>query len=237
MSKIEEMRIRLMSIELLSLMRERYGYGKLSELLSLPIPVMSRYINGKVLPSFTRSQRIVSLFTQTYLVDVLKEKIVNQDGFYDMTQVNSDIMLQKVIGKVAFKEFSYIGNINKILTVATNGIPIAVQVANEFNARLIIAKKSLDWPGDYVCQRLNKTPSLIEYLYIPKKSIKKGEKVLIVDDLIRTGATVSCLNSLIEKAKARTAGVFAIVAVKGTIERLKNEVGFDCKVRSIIDLA
>jgi adenine/guanine phosphoribosyltransferase-like PRPP-binding protein len=62
-------------------------------------------------------------------------------------------------------------------------------------------------------------------LYLPKRSIKKGERLLIVDDVIRSGETQRALLRLAKKMNAQIAGLFAVVAVgdKG-IRALENEM-------------
>jgi len=50
-------------------------------------------------------------------------------------------------------------------------------------------------------------------LYIPKGAIKRGDSVLIVDDIIRSGETQRALINLVTKSKAEVAGIFALIAV------------------------
>ena len=237
-SRFDELRSRLTAVELLALLKKRYDYKTLSELLDLPIPVLSRYVNGRVLPNTARSEKIISVFKEGYLSEVLKSKIAKtEEGFYDISSILRDISLQKVVGKVAYNEFNYI-EVDKLLTVATDGIPIAVWVAGEFNAELVIAKKSRDMTfGDVIEQRLVRIPPIVEYLYIPKKAIKKGERILIVDDIIRTGKTIYCLAKLAEKAGGKIVGVFAVAMIDGVDAKLREELGLTCQIKALINLS
>lgn len=231
------LKLRLNAIELLGLLKKKYDYKTLSEMLELPPSVLSRYVKGRVLPNKSRSERIISLFSEKILTEMIKSKITRtEEGFYDLYEVVKDIGLQKLIGKVAFNEFSYV-TVNKLLTVAADGIPIAVEIANEFNVELIIAKQRRDLSvRDSLEEKIIRTPPIIEYLYIPRRAIKRGENVLIVDDLIRSGKTVVTLARLTERAGGNIVGVFSIAMIEGMAEKLREELGMTCQIKSIVTL-
>ncbi|MEM3395637.1 MAG: phosphoribosyltransferase family protein [Nitrososphaerota archaeon] len=236
-SRIDMLKLRLNAIELLGLLKKKYDYKLLSEMLELPPSILCRYVKGRVLPNKSRSERIISLFSEKMLTEMIKSKITRtEEGFYDLYEVVKDIRLQKLIGKVAFNEFSYVP-VNKLLTVAADGIPIAVEVANEFNVDLIIAKQRKDLSvRDCLEEKIIRTPPIIEYLYIPRRAIKRGENVLIVDDLIRSGKTVITLARLTERAGGNIVGVFSIAMIEGMAEKLREELGMTCQIKSIVTL-
>jgi purine operon repressor len=236
-SRIDVLKLRLNAIEVLGLLKKKYDYKTLSEMLDLPPSVLSRYVKGRVLPNRSRSERIISLFSEKVLADMIRSKIIKtEEGFYDLYEVVKDIRLQKLIGKVAFNEFSYVP-VNKLLTVAADGIPVAVEIANEFNVELIIAKQRRDLSvRDCLEEKIIRTPPIIEYLYIPRRAIKRGENVLIVDDLIRSGKTAVTLAKLTERAGGNIVGVFSIAMIEGMAEKLREELGMTCQVKSIVTL-
>ncbi len=236
-SRIDNLKLRLNAIEILGLLKKKYDYKTLSEMLDLPPSVLSRYVKGRVLPNRSRSERIISLFSEKILADIIKSKITRtEEGFYDLYEVVKDIRLQKLIGKIAFNEFSYVP-VNKLLTVAADGIPVAVEIANEFNVELIIAKQRRDLTvRDCLEEKIIRTPPVIEYLYIPRRAIKRGENVLIVDDLIRSGKTAITLAKLAERAGGNIVGVFSIAMIEGMAEKLREELGMTCQVKSIVTL-
>jgi len=236
-SRIDVLKLRLNAIEVLGLLKKKYDYKTLSEMLDLPPSVLSRYVKGRVLPNRSRSERIISLFSEKVLADMIRGKIIKtEEGFYDLYEVVKDIRLQKLIGKVAFNEFSYVP-VNKLLTVAADGIPVAVEIANEFNVELIIAKQRRDLSvRDCLEEKIIRTPPIIEYLYIPRRAIKRGENVLIVDDLIRSGKTAVTLAKLTERAGGNIVGVFSIAMIEGMAEKLREELGMTCQVKSIVTL-
>jgi adenine phosphoribosyltransferase len=50
-------------------------------------------------------------------------------------------------------------------------------------------------------------------LYIPRGIIKRGDSVLIVDDLIKTGETQRVMAKMITKSRAEVAGIYALIAI------------------------
>ncbi|MCS7146440.1 MAG: phosphoribosyltransferase family protein [Nitrososphaerota archaeon] len=224
MTKILDLYMRLSAVEVLTYLRERYGYKSLSEMLGLQVSILSRYINGHVLPNTARAERIVKLFNESLLTELVRQRLTRtEDGFYDLSAIVTDVGLLRLIAKVVSTEFS-VFSINKLLTVATDGIPLAVQVATELRAGLVIAKKRKDLNiKSYIEEPIKRTPALVEYLYLPRQALRKNEVVLIVDDVARSGETICGMIRIVNRAGAKLAGVFTIVMleeVKGRISRL-----------------
>jgi len=69
--------------------------------------------------------------------------------------------------------------------------------------------------------------------YVPKGAIKRGESVLVVDDVIRTGETQNALINLVQRCRAETAGVYTLVAIGENAES-KIQAPPGCKVEAVI---
>ena len=118
-----------------------------------------------------------------------------------------------------------------------DGIPLAAEVAGEFNVNLAVVRAERDLGvEDFVEQKAVYSPSTVRYLYLPKAAIRKGENLLIVDDLVRSGTTIEAMARIAEKAKAKIVGVFAIVSVDQSMARLKSRLGLTCPIESIVTL-
>ena len=50
-------------------------------------------------------------------------------------------------------------------------------------------------------------------LYIPRGHIRRGDSVLIVDDVIKSGETQSAMMNLVYKARGEVAGIYALIAI------------------------
>ncbi|MEM0445063.1 MAG: helix-turn-helix domain-containing protein [Nitrososphaerota archaeon] len=235
MTKISDLYLRLSAVEVLSYLRERYGYKVLSEMLGLQVSVLSRYINGRVLPNTSRAERIVGLFNESLLSDIVRQRLSRtEEGFYDLSAIVTDVGLLRLVAKVVCNEFR-VFSINKLLTVATDGIPLAVQVAAELRAELVIAKKRKDLNiKSYFEEPIKRAPALVEYLYVPRGVLRKSDVILIIDDVARSGETISGLIRIVNRAGARLAGVFTIVMLEEVRERLKQALGPSGVLKSLL---
>ena len=55
-TRVRELKYRMMITDLLKVASETHTYQELSDLLGLSPPILSRYMRGHVLPSYSRAQ-------------------------------------------------------------------------------------------------------------------------------------------------------------------------------------
>jgi len=223
MSKIYDIKIKLLAVEVLKLLKENYSYKVLEEMLNLPAPVLSRYINGRVLPSLKRANEIINIFKNDILQDIVRRKIEFRNGIINITALVSDINLLKMIARIAVHEFRFM-KISKILTKETDGIPLATIIGYEVNSNIVVAKNEKELGvDDFIEVKQVYVTGTYSHIYVPRELIKRGDNVLIVDDIIRSGSTVRALISVCEKAKAMPIGVFVIIGKKRSLDELRKE--------------
>ncbi|MEM3437343.1 MAG: phosphoribosyltransferase family protein [Nitrososphaerales archaeon] len=230
MNKYLELKTKLSSIEILKLMKEDRSYKELSSILGLSAPILSRYINGHVLPNLERSKRIIETF-KDQLTNLIKERIRFEDGkIFNHSAVLYNPNLLDKISKLAFYEFSSV-KVDKVLTVETDGIPLAVEVSREFGVNFVVAKNRKEMGiKDFIEVRRIFSSGAYSYLFIPKGSIEQGENVLVVDDVIRTGFTLETLLEVCKKCRAEPIGIFAIICFKDTLSKLRQRLNYPIKV-------
>lgn len=107
----------------------------------------------------------------------------------------------KKIGKVIASKY-LMENIDAIITIATKGVPIAQAVAYNLNIPFVIVRKtSKVTEGSTVS--INYLPrsssEQVEKMELSKSSIAEGSKVLIIDDFLRGGGTLSGLGRMAEE--------------------------------------
>jgi adenine phosphoribosyltransferase len=228
---------RISSVELLATLKKTYSYRELSSILGLSAPILSRYVRGHVLPSASRSEKFIATFREKLLRKMVNDLVkVSPDGSYDINAVVSNVGLLRQIAKVVYSEFSLV-NVDKVLTMEIDGVPLAVEVAGEFNVNVAIAREERELGvEDHLEQKVVYGPSSVKYLFIPRSALKKGERVLIVDDLVRSGITIEALTNLAEKARAKIVGVFSIASLDQSIPKLKSRLGLTCQIESLISL-
>jgi adenine phosphoribosyltransferase len=237
LSRVADVKTRISSVELLATLKKSYSYRELSGVLGLSAPILSRYVRGHVLPSASRSEKFIATFREKLLRKMVTDEVnVTQDGSYDISAVVSNVGLLRQIAKVVYSEFNLVG-VDKVVTMEVDGVPLAAEVAGEFNVNLAVARAERDLGVDeFFEQKAVYSPSSVKYLYLPRSSVKKGEHVLIVDDLVRSGTTIEALARIVEKAKAKIVGVFAIASVDQSMTKLKGRLGLTCPIESLVTL-
>jgi adenine phosphoribosyltransferase len=237
MSRVADVKTRISSVELLATLKKRYSYKELSAVLDLSAPILSRYVRGHVLPSAARSEKFIATFREKLLRKmVLDEVRVSADGSYDISSVVSNVGLLRQIAKVVYSEFGLV-SVDKVVTMEVDGVPLATEVAGEFNVSLAVARDERDLGiQEFLEQKAVYSPSTVKYLYLPKSAMKKGDRVLIVDDMVRSGTTIEALTMLAGRSKAKIVGIFAIASVDQAMARLKSRLGLTCPIESLVTL-
>lgn len=125
----------------------------------------------------------------------------------------------KNVGRIianAFKE----EKIDAVMTVATKGVPLANAVANVLNVPFVIVRRDLKiTEGSTVSVNyVSGSSDRIEKMFLSKRSLKAGSRVLIVDDFLKNGGTINGMISLLSEFDSTLVGV-AVFAEnqKGTV--------------------
>ena len=213
----EDLKLRLMTIELLRTAKKEYTYRELSAKTNLPVTVLSRYAKGHVLPNAERARELWVILTKLVgLKAELRRRIkFNADGYFNNTWIIGDHNILQQAAHHALATFAG-GRVTKVLTAAVDGIPLAALVANSLGVDLLIAKrnKEVGVPAFLEETYVLRDSGVTMTLYIPKDAFKKRDSVLIVDDMIKTGETQAALVNLVKKAKAEVSGFYSLIAVE-----------------------
>lgn len=212
----EDLKFRLITVELLRTAKKRYTYRALKDQTGLPVTVLSRYVKGHVLPNTERARQLWKTLSKLVsLESEIRRRIkFNKEGYFDNTSIVGDINLLRQAAHFALAKFAG-KRITKVLTAAVDGVPLATMVAQTLGVNLVIAKSSKEvgvpsfLEETYVLNNSGVTMTL----YIPRDAIKKRDSVLIVDDMIKSGDTQAALINLVHKAKAEVCGVFSLITV------------------------
>ena len=142
--------------------------------------------------------------------------------FYDITTLLKDAKaLREVLDRFAseYRE----KKIDLVIGVESRGFIFAPTLAYHLNAGFVPVRK----PGKLPAESIGVTYDL-EYgkdtLEIHKDAIQKGQRVLIVDDLLATGGTAVAAVQLVEKLGGEVAGLGFLVELEflSGRQRLKN---------------
>jgi adenine phosphoribosyltransferase len=164
-------------------------------------------------------------------------------GYFDNTKVISDTMLLERAVQQAVNKFAG-QRVTKILTPETDGIPLATLLANRLGVPLAIAKKAREiGVGEFIEEvYIPSKSAMMMSFYVPRSMFRKGDCVLIVDDVIGSGETQRALIKIVRKAKAEVAGVYALMSIgvewKRRIEDVANcpvEVAYEVSQKMRVD--
>lgn len=151
--------------------------------------------------------------------DLLLDKI-KKHGAVDGEIIKVDHILNhmvsgkliKEIGRDIAERFADI-EVDIILTVEASGIPPAQAAAFFMNKDYIFAKKKNPITMKYYfsAESFSFTKNEHTTLYVSKEVLKKGDKVLFVDDFYARGNTLNAIKNIIEQAEAELVGCAVII--------------------------
>ena len=107
--------------------------------------------------------------------------------------------------------------VNKILTVESSGIAIAAMAGYVFSCPLVFAKKSKTRnisDNLYQTEVPSFTHGNTNTVVVSKDYLKEGDRVLLIDDFLATGAAFVGLKDLVGQAGATLAGAGAAIEKK-----------------------
>lgn len=226
-TRVRELKYRMMITDLLKVASESHTYQELSEVLGLSPPILSRYMRGHVLPSYSRAQGLYDkLMEITDIKEELRKRInFDEEGYFDNTPLVSEITWLKIMSNYAMEKFAG-RRVTKVLTAAVDGIPCSTLVANLLDVDLLIAKDSKEVGiNDFIEEMyIPKGSAIRKSLYVPRSSIRKKDSILIIDDVVRTGETVKALVDLVRNQRADIAGIYVLVTVGGDWKEYLQEI-------------
>ena len=107
------------------------------------------------------------------------------------------------------------GQIDKIVTIEAMGIPLATTLSLNMNIPFtIIRKRKYNFPDEVSVEQA--TGYSNSKLYI--NGLKKGDKIVIVDDVLSTGGTLRAVLTALKKMGVVIKGVF-IAVNKGNVTK------------------
>jgi adenine phosphoribosyltransferase len=214
MNRAEKAALQLQAVAVLRMLKETRTYDELSEVTGLPAGDLNRYVNGHVLPGTDRAREVVEGIGRDALSTELEARVeFDDEGYVDNSGVVFDQSFLDLVAPIAANAFGF-ERPDVVLTAATDGITLGAAMASYFDARLAYAKKSKETAVEDFIESRQRLASGIELTYyLPANALTSGQRVLVVDDLIRSGETQELLLDIALQADADVTGVFALIAV------------------------
>lgn len=147
------------------------------------------------------------------VANMLCERMTESDrilpgGYIYLSDLLSTPLILKQVGRIIANAFRD-RPIDVVMTVATKGVPLANAVADVLNVPFVIVRRDLKiTEGSTVSVNYASGSSdRIEKMFLSKRSLKPGSRVLIVDDFLKGGGTINGMMSLLTEFDSSLAGV------------------------------
>jgi len=215
-SKSEKLRYRILVVEALRAARRLlpYSYRQLAREIGFDETLLARYSSGLSVPSYEQAIELMKALRRVLDPAKLTLNCAGEfKGLLDLTPILSDPYVLKVLAIEFYERFKD-REVNKILVPETSGITLATAIAITFDATLVVARRSKDNPVmEYIEEHVVEPPTVKNIFYVPKGSLRGSDRVLIVDDIVQTGLTLTVMKRFIDRAGAKLQGVAAIVVI------------------------
>ncbi|GGN63514.1 pur operon repressor [Oceanobacillus indicireducens] len=133
-------------------------------------------------------------------------------GYLYMSDLLGDPKTVREIGRIFASRFSEI-ELDAIVTVATKGIPLAYAVASFLQVPVVIARRDpkVTEGSSVSINYVSGSSRRIQTMVLPKRSLKEGSNVCIIDDFMKAGGTITGITNLLAEfdAEVKAIGVFA----------------------------
>lgn len=167
---------------------------------------------------------------------ITEDNILHVDSFINYQM---DVKLFNEIGK-EFKERFKNEKIDKILTVESAGIGISSITSQYFDCVPVVFGKKMDRVsrdalGIYKSEVYSFTKNALYNVVVKDNLIKKGEKILIIDDFLANASGVFALMDIVKQAGAEVVGVGIVIekAFQKGKENLENK---GIRVESLVSI-
>ncbi len=142
----------------------------------------------------------------------LGHSILKVDSFLNH-QVDSELMVE--IGRQLFERLNNADKpITKVLTAEASGILPAMTTAMAANCRMIYARKSISKTmvdDYYTAKAVSRTRGNDVTFYANSRFLGPDDRVLIIEDFLATGSSISALVDIVNQSGATLAGIGTII--------------------------
>lgn len=139
-------------------------------------------------------------------------RIMPGDFLYTVDVLSQPSMLRP-LGTLLAQIFACEG-FDAVLTIEAKGVPIGLMTAEALGVPLAIARKeNRATEGSVVTLNYQTTSrSVLQSMSLPRRALAAGQRVLIVDDFVKGGGTVSALCDMMDEFSCEVAGIASLIA-------------------------
>ncbi|MEM0371539.1 MAG: phosphoribosyltransferase family protein [Ignisphaera sp.] len=213
-------------VELLSSLKRFLKFKELENILEISIPTLWRYIHGDIKPTEDRAKNMLMKLLSKPVIDIVMSRIVKM--------VDSDVVnLYSIVYNIDVLTLASIDallwskdlGLTAVVTVEVDGISLATMIAKRLGTKLIVIKRRKEVGFDKFIELsyVTSMPPEVVTLYLPEGVLGYGDRVLVVDDLVRSGRTSGAVCELVKKSGAKAVGFYALTSIGNTWKKIVSQ--------------
>lgn len=167
--------------------------------------------------------------TAELFVGELCEKLENKErllpgGYLYMMDILGRPRTMNEVGKMFASVFAD-RQIDAIVTVAMKGIPLGHAIGTYLDVPVSIVRRDhrVTEGSTVSINYVSGSSRRIQTMSLARRSLPEGSNVLVVDDFMKAGGTVSGMIELLQEFRANVAGIGVLVEAEGAGERLVDD--------------
>ncbi|UFU01518.1 pur operon repressor (plasmid) [Radiobacillus kanasensis] len=141
-------------------------------------------------------------------LDILCERLEDPNrllpgGYLFMSDLLGEPNLVRKVGQIFASAFAKL-EVEVVVTVATKGIPLAYAVASFLNVPVVIVRRDpkVTEGSTVSINYVSGNSKKIQTMVLPKRSLREGAKVCIIDDFMKAGGTINGIKELLKEFEA-----------------------------------
>lgn len=142
-------------------------------------------------------------------------------GFVYLSDILGDPQDLRLIGQIIATRYAY-EKVDAVMTVETKGIALAQTVARFLNVPFVTARKrSKVTEGATVSVNyISSSLARVSKMELPTRSLQKGSHVLIVDDFMKAGGTLTGMQELVKEFDSEVSGICVLCEAEYNQDKL-----------------
>lgn len=142
-------------------------------------------------------------------------------GFLYLIDLIYDPRIASEIGKIFASNIDY-SQADYVVTMETKGIPMALMTAKAMNLPLVIIRKDTKVSEGPTLSMtyVSGNSSKVESMSLPRKAVKPGSKVILIDDFMRGGGTIKGMMQLMNEFGAEVIGKGVFISTNNPTQKM-----------------
>ena len=234
--RFEQLKLQLEVVEILRLLHKDMSYSELEKILGISKNVVAQYVTGARVPSPSQARVILdTILSRISLASIIASRLKAMRSIPDLEYVMLDPLVLRLVS--VWAEEKYRGRVDVVLSAETIGVPLATLVALSLDARLVLARRHPGSPHrEYVRGEGGGQPFGAKVFYVPRDSLSEGARVLLVDDLARTGATFEALARAVKRIGGEIVGALVVIAIGSSWRKRLEKLGVE-EAHALLELS